>query len=460
MTWTALKKTISLGIASFFIAMSAFAGTSKVQAPPTSVTINADTLKKMLLEQNIGLLIQMNKVYQAKQQINIKRADLLPSINLGGIISSGPSFALTTISSLLPFLMPSNWFDLKQSQYLLNAQATSYYIAQLNTYSSAYALYMTVVGDLELRDVLYSQYLNYKQIEELIQLAVDAGMMQQSDLLQAQAQSQLAFIQVSQVDELLKQEKASIREMLALPLSTEIAFEKNHVAPSANETLPLQTLVDRSLKNSPEISQMTSMISAANTAKWSAAFSWLTGASLGRSRSGGESAFGGLTASGTVGLGFGYFPTLKLSDYNIDELKLEKTQITYDNAQLIESTVGSLTEAQKQVEMATLAQNNLQQVYNGELDKFRAGMTDLLHVLSAANSLTTALTNKVKAQADLDTLRVSLNRVMLDEKFSQVGACEIKRKSSGGIGGRLGRIFHPTKDQVTLDEICGPQTLN
>lgn len=454
---TFLKRQLAFSIVALVFVSSAFAAPTK---QPAVVKVNPDTLKSLLLEQNISLQVQLNKVYQAKEQVNISRASLLPSINLGSVISSGPSFALTTVSMLLPFLMPSNWFDLKESQYLLNAQATSYYIAQLNTYSSAYSVYLTVVGDMELREVLYKQYLNYKEIEDLIQMAVDAGMMQQSDLLQAQAQTQLASIQVSQVDDLLQKEKAAIRNMLALPLSQEIQFDKVHMTATPTELLPAQVILDRATAKSPEIKQMNSMISAANTAKWSKAFSFLTGASLGASRSGSGSAFGSVQSTGTVNLGFGYFPALKLSDYNIDELKLQKKQITFDQAELIESTLGSLYEAQKQVQLAQKAQATLQDVYEGEVEKFRAGLTDLLHVLSAANSLTTALTNQVKAQANLDAMRVSLNRIVIDERFAQVGACEIERKGSGGIKGRLGRVFNPKKDQVTLDEACGPQTVN
>lgn len=423
------------------------------------VTINPNTLKKLLLEKNIALMIQLNKVYQAKEQVNLSRSQLLPSINLGTMISSGPSFALSSISMLLPFLLPSKWFDLTESQYLLSAQATSYYISQLNTFSSAYSVYLTVVGDMELRDVIYKQYSTYRDIEQVIALAVEAGMMNQSDLLQAQAQTQLAGIQVSQLDDLLQKEKAAFRDMLALPLSQEIVFEKTHMAPSNSESLPAQTILDQASAKAPEILQLNNLISAANTSKWSKAFSFLSGSSLSSTRSS-NGALSPVAQIGTINLGFGYFPSLNLTDYNIDELKLQKKQLSFDQAQMIEATLGSLTEASKQYSLATLAEQNLNLVYQGELEKFRAGMTDLLHVLNAGNSLTVAMTNKVKAQTNLDTLRVSLNRITLDDVFAKINACEIQRKSSGGFKGRLGRIFNPNKDQISLDEACGPQTVN
>ena len=85
-------------------------------------------------------------------------------------------------------------------------------------------------------------------------------------------------------------------------------------------------------------------------------------------------------------------------------------------------------------------------------------MTDLLHVLYAGKSLTVALTNKVSSQIHLDTLRVSLNRILLEDKFTQVAACEVKRRE-GGFFDRLGRVFNSAED-ISLDKACGPQTKN
>ncbi|MEK2644917.1 TolC family protein [Bdellovibrio sp. BCCA] len=442
---------LTLIFTAFLITATAFAA-PKQQGP---VVINPKSLRTMLLSRNIDIAIALNEVQQAKAQVAQARGNLLPSVNLGTVISSGPSFMLTSVSFLLPFLMPSKWMDLKESSYLLKAQGTSYYLAQLNQFASAYSVYLTVVGDMQLRGALQKQYENFKAIEEQLRLPAEVGIIRKEDYLQAQAQAQLALVQVSQVDELIKREKASVRQMLGLELNQEIVFEAVHVPSSSAESMSPQALLDKVHESSPEAVQMTALITAAQYNKWSKAFSFLSGSSLGVNRPSTGGAFSSVTQTGSVNLGFGYFPALEISNLNIEQLKLRKKELRLDQAQLIETTLGALEEAQKQYTAASQAEDNMRQVYNAELMRYQVGITDILHVLELGNSLTSAVVNKVKAATALDTLRISLHRIMISDQFAGVETCEIERRSSGGIRGKLGRIFNPDKDKVTLDQICG-----
>ncbi|WP_413944396.1 TolC family protein [Bdellovibrio sp. HCB-162] len=442
---------LTLIFTAFLITATAFAA-PKQQGP---VVINPKSLRTMLLSRNIDIAIALNEVQQAKAQVAQARGNLLPSVNLGAVISSGPSFMLTSVSFLLPFLMPSKWMDLKESTYLLKAQGTSYYLAQLNQFASAYSVYLTVVGDMQLRGALQKQYENFKAIEEQLRLPAEVGIIRKEDYLQAQAQAQLALVQVSQVDELIKREKASVRQMLGLELNQEIVFEAVHVPSSSAESMSPQALLDKVHESSPEAAQMSALITAAQYNKWSKAFSFLSGSSLGVNRPSTGGAFSSVTQTGSVNLGFGYFPALEISNLNIEQLKLRKKELRLDQAQLIETTLGALEEAQKQYTAASQAEDNMRQVYNAELMRYQVGITDILHVLELGNSLTSAVVNKVKAETALDTLRINLHRIMISDQFAGVETCEIERRSSGGIRGKLGRIFNPDKDKVTLDQICG-----
>ncbi|WP_413578187.1 TolC family protein [Bdellovibrio sp. HCB290] len=425
-------------------------------AQPATITINPKTLKTRLLENNIELAVQMNNVFKAKDNVDRARRNLLPGINLGAAIDSSVSFSLSSVTMLLPFLLPSKWLDLRENQHLLNAQGESYYISQLNTYSSAFSLYSTIQGDIELRAILNYQYENYKKIEDMIQMAVDAGMREKSELLQVQAQTQMSRIQVSQMDVLILQEKAAIREMLALPLSTDIKIESFHIASSTAEQQPLQKTVDLSLSRSPELRQLSSMLKATEAAKWSAFWSFLTGATYGASR-GPQGAFADAEGAGSATFNFGNFLILKIGNRELDSIRLQKKQIDFDQAKMVESTVGSLRESQMQLTLARQAEANLEALYEAELQKFQMGATDLLHVLSAGNNLTSAYTSRVKAQTNLDTLRVGLHRMMISDHFGLIQKCQIYKKGTGGLTGKLGRIFNPKKDNMSLDQACGPQ---
>ncbi|MGZ3772237.1 MAG: TolC family protein [Pseudobdellovibrionaceae bacterium] len=406
----------------------------------SQVVLNPETLRALLLKQNVSLLSQLNKVYQAKAQVNVSRGNLLPSLNIGTLISSGPSFALNTVSMLVPFLLPSKWMDLSANKYLLQAQTEAYYIAQLNTYASAYALYQTVVNDTEMRDVLQKQYDNYKQIEDYIHTAVLGGLMQESDLLQAQAQTNISRIQVSQMNELLAKETASIRQMLGLSLNQEIIFDKNHPLKLSSEYLTPEKLLSLVKMVSVEVVQIDALVAAAKAQRWSQAFSFITGGTLSESRNASTGSLGSITPIGTVNLGFGYFPALQLSSLNIQNIALQKNQLYFDQAALVETTLKSLDQATQQYQSAVLATDSLTKFYNTEVLMFKTGTTDLLHVLTAANSLTTALSGKIKAQADLDNLRINLQRMLISDNFKNIQNCQISKKMSG------------TK---TLDEVCG-----
>jgi outer membrane protein TolC len=435
------------------MSVSAFATAPKA---PAVITINPRTLKTRLLENNIELAVQMNNVFKAKDSVDRARRNLLPGINLGAAIDNSLSFSLASVTMLLPFLLPSKWLDLRESQHLLNAQGESYYISQLNTYSSAYSVYSTIQGDMELRAILQYQYENYKKIEDMIKMAVDAGMREKSELLQVQAQTQLSKIQVSQMDVLILQEKAAIRDMLALPLSTDIKIEAFHIGSSPAESQPLQTTVDQSLAKSPELRQLASMIKATEAAKWSAFWSFLTGATLGASR-GPTGAFGDAEGAGSATFNFGNFLILKIGNREIEAIKLQKRQIDQDQAKTVETTVGTLRESQMQLNLARQAESNLEALYDDELKKFQMGLTDLLHVLNAGNNLTSAYTNRVKAQTNLDTMRVGLHRMMITDHFGLIKKCQVYKKGTGGLTGKLGRIFNPKKDTMSLDEACGEQ---
>lgn len=438
----ALRLFVALTVAS---SVSFAAPSSKQSSQPAQVVINAVTLKKLMLDRNIDLLVQLNQVQQAKARVNQARGNILPSINLGTVVASGVSFGLATVSVLLPFLLPSSWFDLRSTQHLLNAQGTAYYIAQLNTYASAYTLYYTVLNDMDLREALYTQYVSSKNLEDAMKPAMERGIISPEDFLKAQAQTKLAYIQVSQVDALINSEKAAIREMLALPLTTDITFERGHAPVSQYEKSTPMLLLPQVLKTSPEYSQMNSMIAAANADRWSQAFSFLTGSSLTAAKSNGS--FGDVSHVGSVNLGFAYFPALQLTNLNIAALKLQKQALEFDHANILEVTLVSLNEAEKQLGAAEVAVANLQKVYDSQLGRFRLGMISLVDLLQTTNSLTSALANRVTAQSSLDNQRIALHRVMLTDQFSAVSACKIKQRPRKAT-------LKPHQQQASLDKAC------
>jgi outer membrane protein TolC len=430
-----------------FILTSLLVATTSFAAP-SSITLTPGVLRKTYLSRNVQIARAMNDVNIAKAQVSQARASLLPAVNLGAVLGGGQNFMLNTVQVLLPFLLPSNWLNLRENQFLLDAQGQSYYLARLNGYASAYSLYATITGDIKLRTALQTQYDLYKEIEDELKDPAEAGIIRREDYLQAQAQTKMSLVQLSQVQELVKREKAAVRAMLGLPLTTEILFEAERVPASDYENYSMTSLLNKVQSRSPEISQLNYLVKAGQAATWKAAFSFLSGASMSTSRDpmGGFSQVKGL---GTVDWGFGYFPAIELSNLNVRDIQLQRQQLAYEQGQLVEVNLLSLREAKIQYDAAAAAEGNLKEVYESELARYQAGIISIVDLLQIGTNQTNAIMARIKAATSIDTIRINLHRMTLSDQFQYIGGCKIQRKT----GGDLGSIFKP-KEQISLDQAC------
>ncbi|MGZ6359831.1 MAG: TolC family protein, partial [Bdellovibrionota bacterium] len=211
-TLTAFALAMQISAAAFAAPDAALA------AKPRNVVVNPASLRTMLVRSNYGVLENLNLIHQAKDQVNIARGNLMPRLNLGAILSgivTGPAFALQSVSILLPFLLPSNWANLHQSEDLLESQKIGYRLVELNNYASAYALYTTMQGDSAIRDVVVSEYNDFVTVRDyLINQQKFVGNVPQEDIDRADAQVNSAAANVSATDELLVSERAALREAL------------------------------------------------------------------------------------------------------------------------------------------------------------------------------------------------------------------------------------------------------
>jgi len=445
-------RKVFLGILVFVLTLQSGVAAEIFSNNTKSVHINPDSLRTLLLSRNNNLLQELNNVYRAKVNVDLARAQLLPSLNLGAAVNGG-GFFLSSAIFLVPFLLPSKWINVRESQRLLNAEVKSYYILQLNEYASAMAVYLTIVGDLALRDVLYTQYKNLLEIQNNVDLAVKLGLRPVSDLYSAQAQTAIIKAQVGQFEELVAQERASVRQMLALDLAVDLSFDNYHPGSVDNyERSEAKSLLPLVLKKAPEIAQIDQLILAAKDDRWSKVFSFFNGATVSvvpTNQSGGVN-FGHIVGEGSFNFGFGYFPTITLTNLNIQEMKLRRQAVVLEQAQVLESALASVRSAKQQLASALAAEDNFRKAYKAYLTQYTLGTTDLLHVLTAANSLAQASVTRIQTQIDLDSQRTTLNRALIRDDFGDVRECKVSQVGGGGL---VGRIVHPNK-LVPLMELC------
>jgi len=453
-----MKKNFGIGLL-LLCATTVHAQTAPTPTPNAPVTLNPDTLRTLVLD-NDDILGGLNQLYQAKDQLNVARGQLLPSLNLNMILS--PSFLTSAISSLLSFLLPSNWINLRVQGHLLEAQEVSYRILQLNEYASAYSIYVTLLGDQETRDVLESQYESLQGIYEVLnQERVLNGNVSAKDVSEAQAQAQMALIQVAQADELLAKEKAAIRQMLNLDVNQDFVLEKFHVPASPIEdAIDLKAVADQAIAIAPENEQLDDLIQASKSSKWSKIFSFISSSTLGNSMSSSNSTGGGffnpkIISNTGMSIGFSYYPNVVLADDQVDAIRVQKQQLNGQEIQMAEVAIATVQQAKKRVDLATQAEANLSQVYQTELQRYHLGLTDLLHVLNAESESSKAATTRVQSQIDLDNVRINLHRMMLTDQFAQIKGCQANPNVSVK-GGFFGGLFSKKKSRLTIDQACHP----
>ena len=433
-------------------------------AGPSSFRVTPTSLRVRLLDENTSVLIGLNTVYQAKEQVNIARANLLPSLNVGAVITglaTGPgTFAVSAISVLLPFLLPSNWYNLEATEYQMLAYGYAFNLVQLNTYASGYALYNSVLGDIAIRAVQAKQYANLDRIRKIVADRVQVGTSPVKDLYQANAKAELSRTQLSQTDQVIAQEKAAFRKLLSLPLKSKISFENQHPAPLPIESQSAQTVLDKAYTTSPEYRQIRSLIAAAKNSTWSQKFSFLTGSSMSFSTTGSETfpSFSSLRISGSAGIGFDYYPSIRLSHLHVDQLRLRSTEIRLEMSRIIESTLASLRQAKIQYEHASLAESESDKYFQAELQSYQVGTTDLMHVLEAENTLTSASITRARARVELDNQRVNLYRIMRSGQFATIPGCQIDKGDNDDFSLRewFKGFFRRSNTRISVDQMCRP----
>jgi outer membrane protein TolC len=423
-------------------------------AYPAVLHINPTTLRTYLLSSNRGVLESLNSVLSAKENVNSKRGALLPSLNISVFISRFPNFASATVQVLLPFLIPSNWFNLDMSKQQLAATGYAYYLLELNDYASAVGLYETVVGDIELGKVLAKQYQILKQISEYVHNEYQIGTETLADVAQAKYQADAALGQLQKVNELIAQEQSQVRALLGLPLSVQLIFDESHFGQVAQENTPAAQILAQVNPISAEERQFESLIAAAGDNKKNAIFSFLTGAAV-NYNSVGSSAFNS-NAEVTGGIGFSYIPNINIADLSISQLRLQQSGLQIQQGQTIESALDSIKSDREQVASANEAVHEAQIFFDGEMKAYKLATVDLLHALQASTNLISAETTAVNVKIDLDNQRLTLLRILVAGEFAKVPTCAAKgAEKSGGIVGVLSGFFGSKKKTISVDQLCG-----
>ncbi len=392
-------------------------------------TITKESMREALFSNNISLLSGINQVHQAKNQLGVARGNLLPSLGLSQLLftAGSPVFALAAVEMLLPFLAPSNWFSYFENVALWKAEIVALRALKLNLLASGLSLFTTLASDAGLLPIYEAEVTDLREIQVEVTEAHHAGLATKEELELATSQLHTAELSSRLVRELIGSEIAAIRHALAAPVSTDLKWETPAITESVLEAIavaagPIEPVVDQAVANGPEALQLEFLLKAAKLNKWKAVFSFISGASASGTPS---SAFSDLAVGVSAGIGFGYVPSIRLTERNQIELDLRLRELRLESTEIVEATFEMHRSARDRLILAEAIEKSTHAYYDAKHAQYISGMDTLGVMLQARSKWRQASVKILEARAQIEQTRITLNRIALTGEFTGVDSCDL-----------------------------------
>lgn len=294
----------------------------------TKVTI--DDVSKKVKDQNFLVLEKAKRVYQANKSISMARRGLLPRLNLWRIakIFIEPTAllgnGLDMIGDIAPFLIPSNWFRVKQNKILYEAEQEAYVALWANEIMTAKAVYVRVLMDRDLYKFISENVTALDNLVEIAQSRAELGFEKPEVARELEVQLLGFKDDQRQMALLLQEELSLLTYLMGFPASEQIELaDLNLPDPTGFPTLNSASLEAQMLKESPERKQFDHLVRVVPSIKKEVAFSFLGASSISRGVAGGI--FDHLPVMD--GLGFDAAPAMKIISKEKEVLKIQRQGI-------------------------------------------------------------------------------------------------------------------------------------
>lgn len=391
--------------------------------------VSPTSIKKQLFSANTSVLLGINKVHQAKEQINLARARLYPSINLNQLLFSNSmnTFTATAVEILFPFLVPARWSEYDQSKENLTAQLEALKIIRMNNYASVYTMYVNVLSDMDLIRVFEQEVQDLVDIEKLVNNLYKAGLSSKMELDRIQGQKKLALVNLSKIKENLVQVKSSMKHMLGLPSNVDIIFTPFNVRESSWESKNYQAVAKAAEVVSPEMKQMLSIAKAAEYDTWSSQLAFIGGGSI-KTPSGitnnQSAAFDDTMLGISFNIGYSQVPLIALSKERQKEIAIRLSELKLEILDRSETSLLQVLESKERLGYATDAKLSYRSVYERDYFRYQMGLIDLFTVLESRNKYRDAIIENLRSKTQLSLNRIVLHRLLLTDNFKGLEKCK------------------------------------
>ncbi len=427
--------------AHLILLLAAFA--PSVQAATEAISITPDNLEELLFSGSTDVAKEMNNVLRAKSNVDVAYGSLIPSLslNLGVVVASPPLFLISSVSCLVPFLFPSSWYGYGAAKKEALAEAAAFEITKLNAFASAYVLLSHFSNDEAVLAVLTEQYRRVDEYVQSVKEKAGKGLLPQLDAWRAEFELRKMRLDVSRLDETIGIERAVLRKMLGLNIEQAFQIQFADEQPSRLEQEPLtQPLVFELFNQAPEHRQLELLLASARERVKASSWAFLAGCAGSSQGNWGPSTTNGFSFSSTfsVSIGYGNFPQISLSRRNVDDISIREKELLLELGRLLESTVKSITQQKLRLEEAAKAVELGERILIEQTRLADQGKASRKDLLDTANGIARTKIEYLNARSAIEGHRITLKRMNLEGKFSDILLKARRTRLSSPFTGRKG----------------------
>ncbi|MEZ4744316.1 MAG: TolC family protein [Bdellovibrionota bacterium] len=355
---------------------------------------------------NLDALIKAQDVYKAREEMLLRRGNMFPNLNLGTILSAAefPGGLLSEAGNLLPFLFPDNWFRLRESERLYDAEKSSYAALRANQVLIVQSLYYMILKDQSLVEIIESHLAKLNQLQDSVRAMVEEG----EAPLSWEKMLRTKIIEDEEdlltLNRHLKEQLNSLRNLLGgVPTREQLVI--SHVElPEIDQSIIRDLKQDEStaISKSPEIRQMIQLESAAWQLEKAVKWSWLNP-----------------NTDPRLNLGLGWIHAVNIEKANIKELQLKKISVERKIREQVINIENSLPYVARQSELLTEGMSTTRESYNIALQQFKLKELSIFELVEFIENVLKFEAKEAALNYSYLTLESNLDRLTLDTHFAE-----------------------------------------
>lgn len=380
-------------------------------------TVSIDKVADFVSKQNYLVQENATRLYQAKLSISQARRGLLPSLNIWKVlkVAIDPASLVDVAEDLVPFLVPNNWFRVKENKKIFEMETESYKALWGNEIVNAKILFSRVSTDRQLLSVISFYAQEMKNLVEVARARELMGVIPVG--LSKDLEIKLIALQEDErrMGDFVRQETSEMLFQLGVPTSSSpelIPVEMPNwdvlqpIDPTSYEPI--------AVAKSPELKSFDILLAVLPILKKEIYFSVLGVSTISRGTGGGV--FDHLPV--TTGLGFGTGPAVKIVKKEVElvtkqregVLQTLKRQVVNVAANYNSTLVGA-----KNVNRAIgLANSRLKQLRDKQILGVPIDPYELINVLENHSM---AQSKMLEIQSDFLAQQEQFQRLILDGDY-------------------------------------------